>query len=109
MGPKEVKRLGTEGLQITWMDGTSQTFSSEELRQNCPSATSRAERGDISHEKPLTVGKKSSLAIVQHSKAEQIALERVSAVGNYAIRLHWADGHDSGIYSFEYLKTLSSK
>jgi DUF971 family protein len=30
----------------------------------------------------------------------------VSAVGNYALHFSWSDGHDSGIYTFEYLREL---
>lgn len=106
--PKEIKRLGSDGLEIVWSDGHKQKLSSEVLRMNCPSATSRAERGDMSHEKPISIGGKSSLKIVEHSQEEQLALESVSAVGNYAVRLHWADGHNSGIYSYDLLRSLSS-
>ena len=35
-------------------------------------------------------------------------LEKIEAVGNYAINLGWADGHDTGIYSYAYLRELCS-
>jgi DUF971 family protein len=28
------------------------------------------------------------------------------AVGNYAVRIHWSDGHNSGIYSWEHLRKI---
>ncbi|MHC4931114.1 MAG: DUF971 domain-containing protein [Planctomycetota bacterium] len=31
----------------------------------------------------------------------------IVSVGNYAIQIRWSDGHDSGIYSYEYLKRLA--
>jgi DUF971 family protein len=34
-------------------------------------------------------------------------LQDIREVGNYALCFVWADGHDSGIYSFEYLRSLS--
>jgi DUF971 family protein len=36
-------------------------------------------------------------------------LESISSVGNYAISPRWADGHETGIYTFEYLRTLSEQ
>jgi len=36
-------------------------------------------------------------------------LESINAVGNYAISPRWADGHETGIYTFEYLRTLSEQ
>ena len=33
--------------------------------------------------------------------------DRYEIVGGYALQLYWADGHNTGIYSFEYLRGLS--
>jgi DUF971 family protein len=33
-------------------------------------------------------------------------LARVAGVGNYALGLTWADGHDTGIYSFRWLRRI---
>jgi DUF971 family protein len=30
----------------------------------------------------------------------------IRAIGNYAIEFHWQDGHSTGIYTYEYLRTL---
>jgi DUF971 family protein len=43
------------------------------------------------------------LPLVGHQSDE---LVRIDQVGNYAIQLHWSDGHSYGIYSWEYLKEL---
>ncbi len=105
--PIEIRRLGEHGLQIHWSNSEVQQVSSETLRKNCPSATSKAERGDTSHDKPLS-SKKSVLRVVEHTKDEQIRLMQVWAIGNYAIGLEWADGHNTGIYPYELLYSLGS-
>jgi DUF971 family protein len=106
LAPTEIKRLGSDGLQITWPDCTH-TISSETLRRNCPSASSRAERGDDSHDKPL-IQKKKSLTVLKASKAEETDLVRIWAIGQYAIGIAWADGHSSGIYPFNLLRQLGA-
>ena len=105
--PKEIKRLDTNGLKITWSDGAIHELTSEVLRKECPCAGCREARGDNSHAKPLT-GKKRSLGIVQNTVEEQLSLEEIWGVGQYAIGLKWADGHNSGIYTFDYLRELAS-
>ena len=35
-------------------------------------------------------------------------LDSVELAGNYALKLYWSDGHNSGIYGWEYLRTLNS-
>ena len=101
----EVKRLDS-GLSLTWSDGTQDAISSEKLRRSCPCASCMEARGDTSHSEPLTP-KKRSLMIVEHSKDEQLKLDAVWAVGNYALGLKWADGHSTGIYSFSLLEELA--
>jgi len=36
----------------------------------------------------------------------QQELDDISTVGNYALQLKWFDGHDSGLYSYKYLRAL---
>jgi DUF971 family protein len=103
--PKEIKRLDTKGLRITWSDGFVQELESTVLRRGCPCAGCREANGDESHAKPLT-GKKRSLGIIQNSIEEELALQEIWGVGQYAIGLKWADGHSSGIYTFDYLRGL---
>jgi DUF971 family protein len=108
--PLEIRRAGSHGLTIAWSDGNTQELSSEVLRRNCPCAGCREARGDESHAKPLTgeraSGKKRSLAIVQNTLQEELDLSTIWGVGQYALGIRWGDGHDSGIYTFEYLKSL---
>lgn len=37
---------------------------------------------------------------------ETILIERMELVGNYAVRIHWSDGHSSGLYTWERLRRM---
>lgn len=106
--PKRIALLGSSSLHIFWSDGLEQRISSSTLRKHCPSAITRAQAGDESHDKPLTA-KKSLLRIIEHSREEELALEEVWQVGNYALGMRFRDGLDSGIYTFELLRSLGSE
>ncbi|MBX7145661.1 MAG: DUF971 domain-containing protein [Oligoflexia bacterium] len=103
--PVEIRRLDS-GLQIVWRDGNKTEIDSARLRQNCPCAECREKRGDSSHSSPLTPTKKSSLRVVEATREESLRLIKIWGVGNYALGIAWGDGHDSGIYTFEFLRTL---
>jgi DUF971 family protein len=105
--PNEIKRLGYHGIEIEWHDGVVHALTSQVLRGNCPSASSLAKRGDSSHDKPLSG--KSRLAIVSSSKSEELKLEHIWLIGNYALGMRWGDGHDTGIFSFKLLRELGDK
>ena len=103
--PTEIRRNGTAGISITWLDGSTCTLSSGTLRRNCPCAECKEKRGDTSHAKPLT-GKKRSLAIVENTVEQETSLQEIWGIGQYALGIRWGDGHDSGIYPFSLLKEL---
>lgn len=104
--PLEIRRLGAAGIAITWPDGQVQEICSERLRRACPCATCKALAGDASHDKPITASK-SSLRVVEHTSSEALKLERIWPVGSYALGVEWGDKHATGIYTFEFLRSLS--
>lgn len=77
-------------LEIAW-EGDSFELSCEFLRIASPSAEVR---GHGPGQEVLQTGKK------------DISITDVKAVGNYALQLYFDDGHDTGIYSWEYLRQL---
>ncbi|MCW4149706.1 DUF971 domain-containing protein [Halomonas sp. 18H] len=79
-------------LELVYEDEVSFRLSVEYLRVFSPSAEVRGHGGPESA--TLQVGKK------------DVGLTNISQVGRYAIKLHFDDGHDSGIYSWEYLYDL---
>lgn len=76
-------------LDVLFSDGTTAQFSAEFLRVLSPSAEVRG------HGTPRLVANKRDVAIVQ-----------MLPVGQYAVKLVFDDGHDSGIYSWSYLRQL---
>ncbi len=75
-------------LEVAFDDGSRFAFSSEFLRVHSPSAEVR---GHAPGEEKLQVGK------------ENVNIESLEPVGNYAIKITFTDGHDSGIFSWELL------
>ena len=115
MQPKEVKKLGAEGLLVTWQDGTQQQLSSRILRENCPCAFCKETRGESAHATPLsgvpsspTKKPKSKLSVIKNELTEELSLKKIWPVGNYALGMEWGDKHNDGIYTWEYLRELST-
>ena len=78
-------------LELLYSNQESFSLSFEYLRINSPSAEVR---GHNSKEEKLQYGKKN------------VGISKVNRIGNYAIQLVFDDDHDSGIYSWEYLRYL---
>jgi DUF971 family protein len=112
--PVELRREGENALFIRWLDGTEHRIPSRTLRENCPCALCKETRGEILHQKPLSVPKqnapkKKALRVIENSVEEEIRLLKVEAVGNYAVSLRWGDGHDDGIFTFPSLFELGAQ
>jgi len=89
------------GLTIEWPDGTTSYFSIALLRRLSPSAEARKLREEIARN-PLTVLPASRPG----ASGAALAVDSAELVGNYAIRLRFSDGHDTGIYSWAYLREI---
>lgn len=109
--PIEIRRK-ENAIELRWSDGKANTLAASLLRKECPCATCREARGDEFHQSPLgsveakDKKKTSMLKVVDHSADEQLRIEEIRAVGNYAISITWGDKHNTGIYSFEQLRSL---
>lgn len=88
-------------VRIRWADGYQSVYALDYLRQICPCASCDEQRHN---EDPLRV-----LSLDQAVTSAELRGERpVAKVGNYALQFFWADGHNSGIYTFEFLRHRSS-
>ena len=96
--PKNIQLIGKE-LAIRWEDGAETYISVPDLRAASPSAEVRGER-DIFGQK--YGGEDASIH-------QDVALVDWKKVGNYAIQLRFSDGHQTGIYSYDYLRELGDK
>jgi len=91
-----------EKLEIRWSDARLCVYPIELLRTMCPCAQCRQVReGDAAQKKIKT-----SLTILPGNFADRIVATSANLVGNYALQIHWSDGHDSGIYTFDYLREI---
>ena len=93
MTPKIIK-IGPSrlDLQISYENGINLIIPSTFLRKFSPSAEN-----------------KNNLNLENLKKFNGISISKLEAVGNYAIRVHFSDGHNTGIFSWEYLFSLGEK
>jgi len=94
MRPADIQQIGEE-LAIKWDDGSESFISLDKLRRCCPCAGCKGETDVMGNlyknpERPLSPA--------------AFRLLRVEMVGTYAMQPVWADGHSTGIYSFDYLR-----
>lgn len=93
-----------EELRIEWSDGHVSAIPLPALRRACPCATCADERA----KRVAASGahSPSGLRIVSGPALADLAISRIVAVGRYAVQIVWADGHETGIFSFEQLRAL---
>ena len=93
MTPTDIKlHKKTALLELTYSDGGIYSLPAEFLRVCAPSAEVR---GHGQGQEVLQVGKLN------------VKIDKIEPVGHYAVRLRFDDGHDTGIYSWEYLRELA--
>jgi DUF971 family protein len=97
VAPIDIQPIGSE-LAIKWEDGSESFVSLEKLRRACPCAGCKGEMDIMGNlyknpDKPLL--------------PLSFQLKRLDRVGTYAIKPVWGDGHESGLFSFDYLKRLT--
>ncbi len=91
--PKEIKfHQQSKLLEIIFDDNTDCMLSSEFLRVYSPSAEVQ---GHSPEQAVLQIGK------------ENVSIINIEPVGNYAIKIIFTDGHDTGLYSWQYLHKLA--
>ena len=99
MHPQDLQIIGSE-MAVKWADGGESFIALEKLRRCCPCAGCKGETdimGNLYKNPP------------QPLTAKAFELVRFVRVGSYAIQPVWADGHNTGIYSFEYLRQAADK
>ena len=102
ISPLEPKELNVsekkEGVTISiiWSDGHRSSHDAYHLRKSCPCAMCKGEPGIFGkHSNP-----------VESVIPRDVSPEEIQPVGRYAVKFVWTDGHNLGIYSFDYLRKL---
>ena len=90
------RRRDARTLSVLWEDGHKNDFDVRDLRLACRCA--------------MCVEEMSGRALLDpKSVRPDVTPRRITSVGNYAIQFIWNDGHSTGIYSFENLRTLGER
>ena len=87
-------------LTIAWNDGETCVYAFDLLRNACPCAQCRGGHENMRSEPDEDV------FIIPLMDAKATRMRNVEAVGSYAINIEWEDGHNYGIYQWEYLRAL---
>ena len=97
--PSKLERRDDDSLLIEWSDGERRLYTVRELRDACPCATCR--------NKPASAAETASLLpVLSAEEAQPLRIKGMQPVGQYAYTIAFSDGHDTGIYSFELLRSL---
>lgn len=105
MADAEIKPKGvvlnkqTRTLQVEWTDGMMSLFPLDALREACPCAGCRGGH--------MFMGRAHDPNILELKPLKHYEIVDIQMVGNYALQLLWDDGHQSGIYSWEYLRRIT--
>ncbi len=91
LAPIQVSPAGAPAIDILWNDGKSSRYAARDLRLLCPCAACVNEITGVRTLKPEMV-------------PQDVKPMALNLVGRYALHIAWSDGHNSGLYGFEYLR-----
>ncbi|HWC89947.1 MAG TPA: DUF971 domain-containing protein [Pirellulales bacterium] len=97
--PVKLSLTSAGQLLIEWSDGQRRVYRPGELRDACPCATCREKRN-------LPPPPATMLPVLSAAETRPTAILEMKPVGHYAYGIHFSDGHDTGIYTFEVLRGL---
>ena len=98
MAPKQIKMEDKIKLFIKWEDDSESRINLKYLRDECPCANCKGETILFKTYRPEKKAEE---------KPEMYKIKNIEIVGGYAIQITWKDGHNTGIYSWEYIKKLA--
>ena len=99
--PEHIAISKTNGIKIDWKDGHHSEYGLSYLRDKCPCATCTGAHGTPPRE-PESAQANNPFQMYK----PKLKMLEVEPVGNYAIRINWSDGHNSGIYSYEHFRAI---
>jgi DUF971 family protein len=94
-----------KGLTVEWADGRTSYYSIVYLRKMSPSADARQLREEQA-KNPLAVLPASAVRAMGNSGGGPLVALSAEMVGNYALKIVFSDGHETGIYSWAYLREI---
>ncbi len=92
--PLEIIEESDSEVSIVWSDDAETKYNAAELRRNCPCA------GCVNE----WTGEK---ILRDESVSDDLSFTHTSIVGRYALNFHFSDGHDTGIFTFKFLREMA--
>jgi DUF971 family protein len=100
MKPTSIKRSSPTELTFLWDDGHDTKYTFQQLRDLCPCAGCAGE---------TILFREYHAPEQDKSTPGRYTLNNIQPIGSYAIQLTWGDGHNTGIYTYEYLLQLTTR
>lgn len=100
--PEHIAISKSKGIKIDWKDGHHSDYSLAWLRDECPCATCTGSHGAT----PQKTSYSQSSADPFPMFKPTLKMLDIQAVGGYALRIYWNDGHNTGIYSYRHLRDI---
>jgi len=97
--PIKLEIAPSDRLRIVWSDGQTREYPFRELRDRCPCATCREKRS--APPKPPAL-----LPVLSAAETRPLKILSMKPVGSYAYSIGFSDGHDTGIFTLEFLREL---
>ncbi len=95
--PSKIHQSNSGEIGVTWDDGHDSVISLRVLRDACPCAGCKGETVLFKTYIPPSFNQETP---------GRYQLKAAVPVGNYALKLTWGDGHETGMYTWEQLRSL---
>jgi len=97
MTPTQIRLVPPDKLVLKWDDGSESAVHLRALRDNCPCASCQGETILLRKYEPMPLP----------DLPGKYELKKAEQVGHYALQLFWGDGHATGIYTWDRLRSLA--
>lgn len=98
--PEHIAISKSGGIKIDWKDGHHSEYGLTYLRDKCPCATCTGAHGTTPRQPEAEAAGPFPMF------KPKLKMLSVEPVGNYAIRIHWSDGHSTGIYTYDHFRNI---
>jgi DUF971 family protein len=100
--PEHIAISKSKGIKIDWRDRHRSEYALEYLRDECPCASCTGAHGTEPQKTSYSVPVNDPFPMYK----PKLKMLNVEPIGAYAMKIDWSDGHNTGIYSFDYLRRI---
>jgi DUF971 family protein len=100
--PEHIAISKSKGIKIDWRDRHHSEYPLAFLRDECPCASCTGAHGTEPQKSNYAAPAADPFPMFKPT----LRMLHVEQVGAYAMRIDWSDGHNTGIYSFDYLRRI---